>query len=516
MEEGVNCGTGGFEFPRIYKENKNKLKRLIINEGRQDLVELSHWSTADDFMHYILEARFLEFADKTYPSPRLKTEVPVWFLISAQIALRLFSGTKYSDLDTFLKSGSILSRVGFNVACAKGFNDKNTYERQIPCHQDTVRKFFKDTAPTALRDWFCSDVQGWFLRNNGIDTEGVFILDQSHLVVPENENYQDAKHMPVDEHGQWYKGTKEEIRNYKWHPCYTLSTLLHLKSDQRSFHYAGYELGPGNEDELVQAEQILDRYVTACGKGVVKLLIVDRGFISGEFINICKGKFGTDVLLPLRSNMAQYQDAITLSMLPDANWQIISDPEQENFREQGRDFKITSGCTISDIELWDTCKHPLYVTIIKDEIGNSYETNEVSCFVLVSTRPFQSPFHVQQAYRLRTRVEEGFRQLKYAWLIAQFTSPHRALLETQIAFVLLAYSLLNLYLRHSKQGDMVNRFVSTLRKEASSHDDDKTIVAYAEDVFGLFSIKEYLELICVLAEEQRQKFLESLQSINQR
>ncbi len=515
MEE-VSLGSGGFEFPRIYKENKNKIKRLIANEGRQDLVELSHWSAADAFMQYVLESKFLEFADKTYPSPRSKPEVPVWFIISAQIVLRIFSGTRYSDLDTFLKSGSLLSRVGYNVARAKGFNDKNTYEREVPCHQDTVRKFFKDTEPDVIRDWFSSDVQQWFLKNNGFDSEGVFILDQSHLVVPNNEHYKDAKLMPVDEHGQLYKGTKEEIKNYRWHLCYTLSTLLHLKSDLRSFHYAGYEFGPGNEDELPHAEQILDRYVKTCGKGIIKLLIVDRGYISGDFINTCKGKLGADVLMPLRTNMTQYQDAIAISKMPETKWLNLSDPEQQNFRDQGTEFKIVFGCTISDIKLWDTCKYPLYVTVIKEEIGTNFETVETNYFILVSTRCFASPFHVQQSYKLRTRVEEGFRQLKHVWSIARFTSPDESLLETQVAFVLLAYSLLNLYLRHSKQFDMVSRFVTNLQKEAQSHSDDKTIVAYADDVFGLFSIKEYLEIICTLKEEQRQSFLNSLGAVNQR
>lgn len=516
MEEEIGRGSGGFEFPRIYSENKNKIKRLIGTNGRQDLVELSRWSVADDFMHYILESRFLEFADKTYPSPRKKPEVPAWFIISAQIVLRVFSGTKYSDLDTFLKSGSMLARVGYNVARAKGFNDKNTYERQIPCHQDTVRKFFKDTPSEAMRDWFSGDVQNWFLKNNGFDSDGVFILDQSHLVVPDNVHYEGAKPMPVDEHGQLYKGTKEEIKNYKWHPCYTLSTLLHLKSDLRSLHYAGYEFGPGNEDELPHAELILDRYLKACGKGIIKLLIVDRGFVSGEFINTCKGKLGADVLMPLRTNMAQYQDAIAISKMAETKWQELSDPEQLNLRDQGTEFKITSGCTISNIELWDSCKHPLHVTVIKDEMGTNYKTNETHYFVLVSTSCFPSPFHVQQAYRLRTRIEEGFRQLKYAWFIARFTSPHRSLLEAQVAFILLSYSLLNLYLRHSKKFDLVTRFISTIQKEEQANDDDKTVVAYADDAFALFSIKEYLELICTLKEEQRQTFLISLAAVNQR
>jgi Transposase DDE domain len=512
----IGSGSGGFEFPRVYRENKNKIKRLITSEGKQDLVEFSKWSSADDFMNYVLESNFLEFADKTYPTPRRKTEVPVWFLISAQLVMRLFNGTKYRDLNTFLKSGSVLSRVGFNVVEAKGFNEKNSYERYIPCHQDTVRKFFKDTSRSELKEWFCGEVQEWFLKNEGIDPEGVFILDQSHVVVPENDNYKDAKLMPVDEHGQLYKGSKEEIEKYKWHWCYTLSALFHINPNRGYYNYTGYEFGAGNEDELKQAEEILQRYVTANGKGVIKLLIVDRGYISGEFINTCKGKFEIDVLIPLRSNMTQYQDAIELSKDAGTKWESLSDPEEMNLKEQGKAFKMVSGCTVKNNTLWDTCNHELAVTVIREEEGDNYQVKEIHYFLLASTKSFLSPFQVRQTYRLRTRVEEGFRQLKHAWSITEFPSPNSALLETQIVFTLLVYSLLNCYLRKTKQHDAVTNFVSTIRKQAQENADDKMIVAYAEDSFGLFGIKEYLGLICDLKEEQKQRYMMSLNGVNQR
>ena len=514
LQKAVSMASGGFEFPRIYSEDKAKLKRLLI-QGRQDLVELSRWSLADDFMHYILEEKFLEFADKTYPTPRSKTEVPVWFLICSQLVLHIHNRSSYTELKTFLKAGTTLSRVGYNVGRAIGFNEKNKKKRNIPCDQDTVRKFFKDTNPQEVRQWFCTTLQSWFLKNNGIDSEGVFVADQSHIVVPDNKNYKDAVRMPVDEHGQLYKGTKEEIAKYKWHPCYTVSTLLNLKSDKRSFHIAGYELGAGNEDEFPQAENMMERFIRACGKKVVKLLIVDRGYVSGEFINLCKTDFECDVLLPLKTNMAQYQDAIALANLEDTSWEIISDVEQENKRDRGVQFKVTSACTISDIKHWDTCKHPLYVTVIKNEEGDNWNTKEIRYFVLCSTRRFPSPFQVYQYYRLRSRVEEIYRQVKHVWQLIKFPSPNRSLMEVHVGFIFLTYSLLNLYLRKTQQTDLIGKFLSTVQKEAMAEDDEKTVISYADNVFGVFSIKEYLKLVCELKEQPRKHFLESLNAVNQ-
>jgi hypothetical protein len=98
----------------------------------------------------------------------------------------------YLALGTLLKSGPILSRIGFNVRHELGFNDLNKYERETPVHQDAVRKFFKDTDFSSLRSWFNIDLQQWFSRMGCFDDEGVFILDQSHLVVPRNKHYGEA------------------------------------------------------------------------------------------------------------------------------------------------------------------------------------------------------------------------------------------------------------------------------------------------------------------------------------
>jgi hypothetical protein len=70
-----------------------------------------------------------------------------------------------------------------------GFNNKNRRERISPIHHDTARKFFKDTDPKELRDWHNKDVQQFISRNRGFDKHGIFLLDQTHVVVPENENY---------------------------------------------------------------------------------------------------------------------------------------------------------------------------------------------------------------------------------------------------------------------------------------------------------------------------------------
>jgi hypothetical protein len=505
MQQGI--GQGGFSFPTVYQEDLKKVTTLL-QQGEVSLVEVSRLTLADQFMAFIIQTEFLNFADKTYPNPRKKNEIPVWFLISCQFVLRLHPDVKYSALETLLKSGPVLSRIGFNVSAPLGFNEKNKYPRDTPIHHDSVRKFFKDTNRKAIKSWFGGDLQKWFRRMECFDQEGVFILDQTHLVVPDNEHYEDAVKMPVDEHGQLYKNlgelSPEQKKALKYHPCYTLSTLLHLSHKHQAFHIAGYEFGPGNEDELPQAKQIIISFFKHHKPGTIKLLIADRGYLSGEFISWLKTQYEIDVLIPLRHNMDICQDAIAISQMKDTKWTTL--PPIINSQEH----KTLRACTIDNIKLWDECSIPLFVTVVEVTETDELEGVSKKTFCLCSTKKFDSPEKVLNSYKLRVKTEECFRQFKNNWYINKFPSPHHSLLEAHISFTLLTYSLLQLFLLRTDLQRKTNKFLSTIQREELNS--TTNLLVYADNSFSRFSLKEYSILINELNDEVRDKFKQNLNS----
>ena len=114
-------------------------------------------------------------------------------------------------------------------------------------------------------------------------------------------------------------------------------------------------------------------------------------------------------------------------------------------------------------------------------------------FCLCSTKKFESPHQVISSYKLRTKVEECFRQLKKDWMISRFPSPSRSLLEAHICFTLLTYSLLQLYLMRHDLQKSTNKFLSTLIREEINNKNN--ILVYANKFFGAISTKEYSLII---------------------
>jgi hypothetical protein len=133
------AGSGGFFLPQIYEKAQERVLGQL-KKGDVDYLDSTAWHFADEFLCFVLQQKFFDFADKTYPNPRKINYVPVWFLVAAQFVLRLHNRRAYDDLRYFLNAGSILTKIGFNAAAGGivGFNEKNSYERKTAIDADEI------------------------------------------------------------------------------------------------------------------------------------------------------------------------------------------------------------------------------------------------------------------------------------------------------------------------------------------------------------------------------------------
>jgi len=497
-----DIGVGGFFLPAVYKKQQNNVREALLR-GEIDYADLTNWSFADEFLCFTLQTKLLEFIDKTYPNPREKNEVPIWFLITCQFLLRICGTGKYSHLKYLLNSGSILTKFGFNVGTTSiGFNNKNKLSRITAVDHDTVRKFFKDTRHDQIRNWYNIELQSWFRRQKAIDAKGLFVLDQSHIVVPENSNYEDAVRMPVDEHGQLYRNlsklTDDQKKALVYHPCYTLSTLLHVGISKDLFHVASYDFGPGNEDELVQADRLIP---TFCNRypGVIKELIMDRGYISGEFVEKIKTDHNVESLLPLKTNMDTYKDAVAIASRNN-RWKTI-EMQRDSLGHLIEQIDVDQ---VKDLDLWEKCKVKQYAAVARVKTWDADTTTYKERFwVLGSTKDYDDPGVAVARYKLRVQTEERFRQLKHSWYISEFPSPHKSLIESHVCFTLLTYSLLQLYFRRNDLRELTHKMMQTLKSEESTG--SKAVVAFAGSEYGIFDLDDTIGTVAGLDEKPRAK-----------
>jgi hypothetical protein len=362
----------------------------------------------------------------------------------------------------------------------------------VPVHHDTARKFFKDSDPKKMSKWFNDDVQHWIRHNRGFDKDGIFVLDQSHYVVPDNKNYKNAVRMPLDENGQRIdtSGLSQEAKStIKYRLSYTVSELLHVGKEKDNFIVAGYELGPGNIDELPQGRRLVRNFVNTMGKGVMRLLITDRGLIDGEFITDVYSDLGSDVLMPIRKNMDALTDSIAIAKSFNYKW-----TEYEEYVQHGVTYK-KEVTVVDEITLWEKCKAPLYTSIMRitGSDGSVYHWG------LMSTFKPKEPKEAFELYKLRTQIEERHKQFKRSWQIAKFTSPDESLVEANVMFTFLAYNLIQMYLKITEQTEHANKAILTIKDNRLLG--DKAVVVYSGSYFAAFDQYEFFKIIYELSTE---------------
>jgi len=450
-----------------------------FRRGEFDGLEVIGQADERDFFERCFRERILSRLAEAMPSARKKQEVPLWFILAANLSLKLHQENSFLAFERVVRCGGLLAALPPDLATkhldlktrqwalqCQGFNDKNSYDRATPCDQDTLRKALRDVAADRWLEWFNGPVQQVFQEYGYFDPEGLFIGDASYLFVPDNPAYEgsvvmwfDAHNHPVD----YDKLSAEQRLHAHRERCYKWVSLLHLRGD--AYVYAAVALLPGNAHEVGPFFELVEQFVQIAGKGVIKWLIIDRGFIDGARMSRCKTDWGIEVVIPIRTNMDLWTDAWALasrqswSRLPAAPVAPTpippNRPERLRRREAKRQqtlarkkqalppapldecYTHTDYCWIGGFTSWTAATVPLSVVCLRDHYADGHHKD----WALMSTYPGVEPLRLLSYYRKRTAIEERHRQLKCFYDLSDFRSRNFNAIAAQVVMVLLTYTL---------------------------------------------------------------------------
>jgi len=525
-----------------------------FREGEFDYVDAVSELEETQFFRYIGAHKILPKLAESYPSPRKKEEVPVWMYIASNLSMRLHGAHSFYSYPYVVRCGGMLNAFGPKVGhkavhpetkdvtlSCEGFNDKNAYDRQTPCDQDFLRKFARSTLPAKLEHWFNHDVMGILKQHKAFDSEGIFLGDASYLFVPDNERYEGSVRMLFDEHNHPVeKGREKELTavqqaRCRWRRCYKLVSLIHTNRAGDFFLYAAVAVVSGKAHECPVLYRLVDDYVAAVGRGVMKRLILDRGFLDGEQIGRCKNEHGIDTLIPVKKSMDVYEDALGLMQGNQVRFETYEPPEPRppvgpkptrvpapiRRRERKRQEKIlqkkaaeapaapapdkrlvcSEVAAVKGFRSWSSCPVPLSVIVNKEVYADKHE----EVWMLLDTKEVARGACARDEYRLRTGIEERQRQLKCFLDLTNFKSRALSLVVNQVVFVALAYSLLQLYLRRIGRQELNRHTVPCIRRQLMpTH---SVVILYYMNRFALMSLYEYTRLVLSLSEPARKKVL---------
>lgn len=464
-----------------------------FRQGEFDGVEIIGQADEKEFFELGLREKLFQTLAEPMPTAREKEEVPRWFVLVANLSLRLHGEHAFLAWDRVVRCGGLLEALDPAIASKHldrqsgkiliqcvGFNEKNHYDRQTPCHNDTLRKFVQDVAAERWLEWFNGPVQETFQAYGLFDPEGVFIGDGSYLFVPDNPAYEGSVVMWFDEHNHpvdYEKLSPAERKKAHRERCYKLVSLLHLRGP--AFVYAAAAVVPGNAHELPILYQLVEKFVQRVGPGVMKKLILDRGFIDGGRICYCKTVLGVDVLIPLKKNMDLWTDAWALSQEhPWQKWEeppapaspIRKRPAAIERREAARQRTLARkkaqapppdpATVLSARELcpirgfqWAEARLPLHVLLLRETYADGHQNG----WALLTTEDFADPQQPPNDYHRRVAIEERHRQIKCFYDLTDFHSRTLNSVTAQVVFVLLSYTLRQWQLWKNLQEQLAGR-----------------------------------------------------------
>ena len=121
--------------------------------GEFDQIEIIGEADERDFFELCFKEKLLERLAAPMPTARKKQAIPPWFILAANLSLKLHQENSFLAFERVVRCGGLLSALDPAIAskhldpqtkqillqCA-GFNDKNHDERTTPCDHDTLRK----------------------------------------------------------------------------------------------------------------------------------------------------------------------------------------------------------------------------------------------------------------------------------------------------------------------------------------------------------------------------------------
>lgn len=521
-----------------------------FRNGQFDDLEVIGQADEKEFFELCFREKILPTLAESMPTGRKKEEVPRWFILAANLSLKLHRENAFLGFERVVRCGGLLQALDPAVASkhldpktqrlvlkCQGFNDKNDYQRQTPCDQDFLRKVARDVPAAQWQQWFNGPVQRVFQRYGFFDPQGIFIGDASYVFVPDNEAYEASVVMWFDEHNHPVNyETLDPVarRRCTRRRCYKWVSLLHWR--EGAYVYAAVALVPGNAHECPILYELVRQFVSTVGPGVMKLLILDRGFIDGAAISQCKTQLGVDVLIPLRRDMDLWTDAWALA--PKGHWQPLPQlpvmpaptppqrPEHIVRREAKRQKTLAQRkaqcaeptslpppalevCQLTDFTSWSAAWVPIHVTLIRP-VGTTDPTKgwALACTNVDCTGPANL-----QRYQLRTDIEERHRQLKCFYDLTDFRSRSFDAISSQVVFVLLTYTLRQWQLWRLKQTLWAGLTPQALEQKLAIH--QQWIVIYFQCAYVQLPLVSFTRELLELGDKARAKALAKVRQLEE-
>ncbi len=511
--------------------------REAIELGDIVHLETSREELTDEFLLFAIESGLLSGWAASFPDPRHESEIRMEVLLASQMAARFAKIYSLRKSGYVLRSASVLGALGYSAQVLEaeaGLSRRGTSDDKL-ISGDVLRKLLAQMElevdpesplelPAAkasegakvrkrqsrravkggmdrveaeargqrvaakLLKWYNEDVAASMVAYAALGAgRRIHILDTTGVQVPLLTGTYECSGVVKNDDGSRSRG-------------YKLATLRTLLDHAGLITHVG--LCPIQVHDVALCEGL---FKTASVLRAGDLLLEDRGFVDGAMLTYLKQQRQVDVIVPLKSTMLSYQEAVHLAHLQ-GHWQ--GHPSRK--RQQ---IAFVQGVA----HVWDGCRVPLNACVIRYWHEKKQQEDYI---VLVTTDEALDAKWIIRHYEERPEIEQDYEQMKSGgWQLKKLSSTRYTQIVFYILSVVLSYSLYHLF-SNTQAGA---RFADQTR-EALAFEQLRSrrthVIVYARGYFEIFETLSFVQFVLrlpPLAQERLRYWLdEHLRAVTQR
>lgn len=446
----------------------------MLRKGIYDDVSLAGWGHLDEFMAMAIGLGIHKILDRIKTEIKGACPIPRFIIYNALFFKSLLGGPSYNSLQGgMFKDIGLLQLMGCTAReVREGFDSSRNKEENKPFHVDSLRHIQENMPVEELVKAWPQMVRPVALALKG--KKGLFILDATKQLL--YGDYEGIAEQTVVK--QVVRKDGKVVQERVHEKGFKIVTLCLLR--QRELIVIAYRKIPIRQHESTVAAELVAEGQKTLGESAPKVILVDRGFISGPLFFSWK-KQGLDVVVPLKRNMTLFKDMQGLAKLEKGLEVTLKDKKGQ----------LTILKAFSDLTSLDSYPGTLSGLLVTQYQGQRQGPAEQWGFLTTQAiRTRQQALTVYLNYDDRSLVEnKGYREMKQGFNLGHYPGLSDRAQALHLFFMFLTFNLVTLW--RSKGGERyVGLGIRRLRRLVLTTPDQ--VVVYVGRSYDIMSLAEFL------------------------
>ena len=482
---------------------------MRLSSGQVSLVTLSGWGFLASFFAFLEDVEFYALLNIEGTGFK-RVMIPVARLIMTY-QLKILLGIPSINLvpTKLFRDIALLQLIGYTTTQMQaGFCERGNLA-QGPMHKNTladaVERLSAEELERLLNETACRlSERGFFQQSNGH-----FALDATDL-----ETTAKCTDAGMKKYTERKVTTDKQVVEVP-RSAYGFKVLIVYEVRLRLVVAA--QVVPIQQHEAQFTLPLIRQAVKNVGRGVLRVLLIDRGFLDGQDLWVLKQGMGIDFVVPAKQDMRVTADAQGLSRA-EADGEYIIPHEHAGTRRVVKKGKKTavrwegqvSVVGVAELRSYDQygdadhSKHTnrkgfqgnaLNAVVVTKWAGEAYAVGKEKVFL--TSLPVTQPLAVLDLYDLRSLIENtAFRELKQGWCLKKYPKKTAKAIQGHVFLTLVTFTLANAF-RTARGQQLAAHGVRRQRAEEESGQ----VIVFAGEHYAIFDIEEVFILLGVVPQQ---------------